>query len=75
MLKISYKPLWKLLIDKDMKNKELIEKAGLSSSTLYKLKHNNNVTTAVLVRICEALDCEFSDIMCCEEEKVDTKSN
>ncbi|MGT2686666.1 helix-turn-helix domain-containing protein [Streptococcus porcinus] len=67
-MKISYKPLWKLLIDKDLKNKDLIVKAKLSSSTLYKLKHNENVTTDVLLRICEALDCDFSDIMCCEKE-------
>ena len=46
---VSYKRLWKLLIDKDMKNKELMERAHISSSTYYKLKHNENVTTDILV--------------------------
>ncbi|WP_247922042.1 helix-turn-helix transcriptional regulator [Streptococcus sp. oral taxon 431] len=67
-MKISYKKLWKLLIDKDLKNKDLMMKANISSSTFYKLKHNENVTTEVLVRICETLDCDIADIMCCIKE-------
>ena len=60
---ISYKRLWKLLIDKEMKKKELVEKAGLSSYTLNKLNKSENVNTDTLIKICKALDCQFEDIM------------
>ncbi|ASS37449.1 helix-turn-helix domain-containing protein [Mogibacterium pumilum] len=60
---ISYKKLWKLLIDKDMKKKDLRAAAGISSTSMAKLGKNENVTTDVLVRICKALNCELSDIM------------
>ncbi len=68
----SYKPLWKLLIDKDMSKKDLIEKANISKSTLQKLKENGNVTTEVLRRICTVLKCDISDIIECleGEEKI-----
>lgn len=59
----SYKKLWKLLIDRDMKKKELEEKANISHYTMNKLNHGANVTTDVLERICEALDCSMDDIM------------
>lgn len=62
-MNISYKKLWKLLIDRDMKKKDLAEKANISSYTLSKLNRGNNITTDVLVRICIALDCTFDDIM------------
>jgi len=60
---ISYKKLWKLLIDKDMKKKDLRERAGISSSLIAKLGKNENVTTDILVRICTALECDIADIM------------
>lgn len=60
---ISYKKLWKLLIDKDMKKKDLREAAGISPSSIVKLSKNENVTTGVLVKICKALECDISDIM------------
>ena len=60
---ISYKKLWKLLIDKDMKKRDLRIAADLSTSTLSKLTHCENINTAVLLRICEALQCDISDIM------------
>ena len=60
---ISYKKLWKLLIDKDMKKRDLQEAADLSSSTVAKLTHGENVTTDVLGRICKALDVTLDDIM------------
>lgn len=60
---ISYKKLWKLLIDKDMKKRDLREAAQLSSSTVAKLTHGENVSTAVLLKICAALQCDISDIM------------
>jgi len=62
-MSISYKRLWKLLIDKDMKKKDLEQKAGISHYTLYKLYHGENVTTDVLARICKALDCTMDDIL------------
>jgi DNA-binding Xre family transcriptional regulator len=60
---VSYKKLWKLLIDKDMKKKDLAEKAGISTYTINKLNRGDNVTTDVLVRICKALECDVADIM------------
>ena len=60
---ISYKKLWKLLIDKDMKKQDLQEAAHLSSSTVAKLTHSENVSTAILLKICTALQCDVSDIM------------
>ena len=59
----SYKKLWKLLIDKDMKKKELCEKAGISSASVTKMGRNGHVSTEILVRICTALDCQIEDIM------------
>lgn len=59
----SYKKLWKLLIDKDMKKKDLLEKAHISSYTLNKLNRNENVNVDILVRICTALDCPIEAIM------------
>lgn len=63
MPRVSYKKLWKLLIDKDMKKKDLRAVTGISSTSMAKLGKNENVTTDVLVRICNALGCELSDIM------------
>lgn len=61
-MKISYKKLWKLLIDRDMTKTDLRKTAGISSSSLAKLGKNENVTTDVLVRICEALNVNLNDI-------------
>lgn len=60
---VSYKKLWKLLIDKDMKKKDLRVATGMSSASMAKLAKNGNVTTDVLVRICNVLGCDLSDIM------------
>ena len=60
---VRYNKLWKLLIDKNMKKKELGEAAGISNSLIAKLGKNENVTVDVLVRICSALDCGIDDIM------------
>lgn len=60
---ISYKPLWKLLIDKNLHKQDLRKMTGLSGATIAKLGRDENVTTAVLVRICEALDCQLNDIV------------
>lgn len=60
---ISYKKLWKLLIDRDLKKKDLCELAGISSASMAKLGKNENINTSIIVRICEALNCDTSDIM------------
>lgn len=60
---ISYKKLWKILIDRDMKKKDLCEAAGISHTSMAKLGKSENVTTDVLVKICVALGCDISDIM------------
>lgn len=60
---VSYNKLWKLLIDKNMKKKELGEAAGISNSLIAKLGKNENFTVDVLVRICSALDCGIEDIL------------
>ncbi len=59
---VSYKRLWKLLIDKDMKKKDLQKLSGISSSSIAKLGRNETVTTELLEKICIALNCELSDI-------------
>lgn len=62
-MKMSYNKLWKLLIDKKMKKSDLRKNAKISSSTLAKLTNDENVTTEVLVKICNELKCDVSDIM------------
>ena len=62
-LKISYNKLWKMLIDKNMKKRDLQEKAGISSASIAKLGKGENITTDVLLKICEAMDCTLEDIM------------
>lgn len=62
-MKISYNKLWKLLIDKNMKKKDLQEKAEISSASIAKLGKGENITTDVLLKICETLDCTLDDIM------------
>ena len=59
----SYKRLFKKLIDLDMTNNELMEKAKVSKSTFYKMKNGQNITTDVLLRICNALDCDIEEIV------------
>ena len=59
----DYKKLWMLLLEKDMKKKDLEEQAGLSSATIAKLTKGETVTTDVLERICRALGCDVGDIM------------
>ena len=65
MRAFSYKRLFKILIDLDMTNNELMEKAKVSKSTFYKMKNGQNVTTDVLLRICNALDCDIEEIVEC----------
>ena len=60
--KIVYTKLWKLLIDKKMNKNMLAKQAGISQSSLTKLMKDENVHVAVLVKICNALECEMQDI-------------
>lgn len=60
---ISYKKLWKLLIDRDMKKKDLQQLAGISAASVTKLGKSENVNTEIIEKICVALQCDVSDIM------------
>lgn len=60
---ISYKKLWKLLIDKNMKKKDLCAKAGISPASVTKMGRNGHVTTEILLKICIALKCNIEDIV------------
>ena len=60
---VSYKKLWKLLIDKDIKKKDLCAAAGISHASMAKLGKNENVTIDVLAKICTALQCDIGDIV------------
>ena len=59
----SYKKLWKLLSDRDLKKKDLQNLAGISNYTVSKLNRGENITTDILGKICKALDCSVDDIM------------
>ena len=63
MTNVDYRKLWKLLIDRDMKKKDLMDRAGISWSTITKMGHDEHVSTDILVKICSALNCEFDEIM------------
>ena len=65
---VSYIGLWKLLLDKGMKKQDLVEKVGLSSSTVAKMGKGENVSMEVLQKICDYLDCNVGDIMSFEKE-------
>lgn len=66
---VTYKKLFKLLIDRKMKKKELCEQAKVSTTTVSKLVNDENVTVEILARICTALNCGFEDIVDVIEEK------
>ena len=65
---ISYKKLWKLLIDRELMKKDLCEMAGISSASMAKLGKNENVNTDIILRICVALQCDICDIMEIEKD-------
>ena len=62
-MRISYNKLWKMLIDKNMNKQDLKEQSGISAASIAKLGKGGNITTDVLLRICEALDCKIEDIL------------
>ena len=67
---VTYKKLWHILLDRDMKKKDLQEVSGVSSASITKLGRNENVNTDILLKICKALKVDISDIM----EIVDTEN-
>lgn len=71
-MRFSYNRLWKLLIDKNMNKQRLKEISGISSASVAKLGKGANITTDVLLRICEALECDITDII---ELVNDTETN
>ena len=62
-MKISYKKLWHLLIDRGMNKQDLRRLTGISTVSIAKLGKGDNITTDILVKVCEALECDISDIM------------
>ena len=68
-MKVCYKKLWKLLIDKDIKKKDLCAIAHISPASVTKMGKNGHMSTAVLEKICIALDCSLDDIMEIVEEE------
>jgi DNA-binding Xre family transcriptional regulator len=62
-MKLSYKKLWVKLVERDLKKTEFAKMAGISSASLAKLGKGANITTDILLKICEALDCDISDIV------------
>ncbi len=62
-MKVSYKKLWKLLIDRELKKKDLMQMANVSNYTMNRLVNDENVNAETLAKICNALNCGFDDIM------------
>lgn len=62
-MRISYRPLWVMLAQKEITKKELREKSGISTASLAKLGKGENLTTDVLLKICEALNCNINEIV------------
>lgn len=62
-MSVSYKKLWKLIIDKDMTNVEVRKATGISPATFTKLKKNEIVSLDILLKICKLLDCNIGDIV------------
>ena len=62
-MRVTYKRLWKLLIDRDMKKKDLCAQAGISPASVTKMGKGGHVTTEVLSKICTALNCGIKDIL------------
>lgn len=62
-MSFSYKPLWKLLIDKEMKKKQLMEAAGISKSTMDKMSRGEPVSLEIIDRICTYFNCGVNDVL------------
>lgn len=72
---ITFKPLWKLLIDRDMTREDLRQATSLSPATIAKLGKDGNITTDVLARICQALNCDITDICTIHEPEEPTQQD
>ena len=70
-MKISYKKLWKMLIDKDMTRRDLRRMTGISTTAIAKMGKSENIQTDILLRICKVLNCDISDIMEIEYDETD----
>lgn len=68
---ISYKKLWKVLVDKEMSKADLRRAADMASNTMTSLRRDKKVSLDVLIRICEVLDCDIGDIMNVHKEETD----
>ena len=73
-MRITYKKLWKLLIDREMNKQDLKAITGISSASVAKLGKGENITNDVLVRICEGLGCKLDEIMELEEDSVEAEN-
>ena len=71
-MRISYKKLWHLLLDRNMNKGDLQKAAGISTTSIAKLSKSENVQTEILVKICAALNCDTSDIMEFERDSSDS---
>ena len=67
-MSFSYKPLWKLLIDRDMTKKDLMLNAGISKSTMDKMYRGENISMEIINRICNYLKCDVGDVITHIEE-------
>ena len=72
---VSYKKLWHILLDRDLKKKDLVMLAGVSSYTVSKLSRGENVTTDILQKICKSLECDIGDIMEILPDKPEAKDS
>jgi DNA-binding Xre family transcriptional regulator len=72
---ISYNKLWKMLIDKKMNRQDLRRQAGVSTASIAKLGKGENITTDILLKICEAMNCDISDIMEIDKSSMEDKPN
>lgn len=63
MVKVSYKPLWRLLVDREITKSELRKKTNIAPSTFTKMANNEQVSLNVLARICKELECGFDDVV------------
>lgn len=72
-IRISYKPLWKMLIDRNMSKVELRKKTQIAPSTFTKMNNDQQVSLDILARICVELNCGFDDIVQIECRNADDK--
>lgn len=72
-MRISYRPLWVILAQREMSKKDLRELSGISTASLAKLGKGENITTDVLLKICQALNCNINQIIETVSDEVEIK--